>query len=310
MRRIVNFGLLLLACTLVFDAACPQAALAKKRKSAEATEASHRFFSFEDAPYMTSPDMRIGAKMLIDPARVGPSLAAMQHLTFLPQAHVPSHRHVFGIEVLYILKGNLTVRIDQEIKVMGPNTTAFIPQQTFHEYMNKSAEPCEFLQYFSPSGPEEEYRAWQKANEEPAVAEPQAKVATVPQHIVREARSAIPGSPDTRVDRDIREADDSSPAAAPGGTQADKLPDLKLRSDSPSQSPGAAPTPKTAVTLTPPTPSTHAVDTQKIGQALSAISTTPEGTASETAAAKKTGSQKNAKKSGKNATSSKAGKGN
>jgi len=104
----VNFGLLLLACSLVLDLpsygfSLGSLGLGKKRKpAASTTEGSHRFFSFEDAPYMTSPDMRIGAKMLIDPARVGPSLASMQHLTYLPQAHVKSHRHVFGIEVLYL----------------------------------------------------------------------------------------------------------------------------------------------------------------------------------------------------------------
>ncbi|MBI3037684.1 cupin domain-containing protein [bacterium] len=133
-----------------------------KKEKKKAISDSHRFFNFEETPYFTSPDKRIGVKFLIDSAKVGPSFVSLQHITLLPKSHVKSHRHVYVTEVVYILKGNLTLRIEKEIKVMGANTTAFIPPQTFHEYLNDSGDVCEFLQIYSPSGPEEEYRNWEK----------------------------------------------------------------------------------------------------------------------------------------------------
>ncbi|MBF0498525.1 MAG: cupin domain-containing protein [Candidatus Riflebacteria bacterium] len=197
-----NFRLgLLVAIFLapVFDAALPRVAEAKNKSKQEATAPeSHRFFSFDEAPYYTSPDKRIGAKMLIDSARVGPTLSAMQHITYLPGASVKSHRHVYVTEVIYVLKGHLTVRIDKEIKVLGPDTTAYIPPQTFHEYLNDPAagEVCQFLQFYSPSGPEEEYRTWERPGDE-ASKTAKIAVATSPQEIKRGPLAAIPGSPQT-----------------------------------------------------------------------------------------------------------------
>ena len=133
----------------------------KKKSQPEVKAESHNFFDFQDASYRTSPDKRVGAKILIDSTKVGPTLVSMQHLTFLPTAHIKSHRHVYVTEVVYVLKGNLVLRIGNQIKVMGPDTTAYIPPQTFHEYRNDSSDVCQFLQFFSPSGPEEEYRNWE-----------------------------------------------------------------------------------------------------------------------------------------------------
>ncbi|MFZ2956776.1 MAG: cupin domain-containing protein [Candidatus Ozemobacteraceae bacterium] len=186
----------------VFEMAFPHRASARgKEKQETAAAESHRFFTFDGAPYYTSSDKRIGAKMLIDSARVGPTLTAMQHLTYLPGAHVKSHRHVYVTEVIYILKGHLTLRIEKETKVMSPDTTAYIPPQTFHEYLNDpaSGEVCQFLQFYSPSGPEEEYRNWERPGEE-ATKTAKIAVATGPQEIKRGPLPAIPGSPHAFLD--------------------------------------------------------------------------------------------------------------
>lgn len=174
----------------------PQAAMAKsKKKTAKADTQSHNFFAFADANYYTSPDQRIGAKLLIDSARVGPTLSALQHLTFLPTAHVKPHRHVYVTEILYIIKGNLTVRIGQETKVMGPDTAAYIPPQTFHEYLNTGSDVCQTLQFYSPSGPEEEYRNWEKPGDKPKEAGTASATPKEEKNIVRGPLPPIPGSP-------------------------------------------------------------------------------------------------------------------
>ncbi len=199
-QALVRLGCLVL-CTVLALSASPAAAKSKAKPRVPKGE-SHNFFAFGDAPYYTSPDQRIGAKLMIDSARVGPTLSALQHLTYLPGAHVKPHRHVYVTEVVYVLKGNLTLRIGQETKVMGPDTTAYIPPQTFHEYRNDGPEVCQFLQFFSPSGPEEEYRNWERPGDK-AAAKPGDKSAEPPQekNIVRGPLPPIPGSPLPRLQR-------------------------------------------------------------------------------------------------------------
>ncbi len=178
---------------------CPAISFSAEKKVSKIAS-SNRFFAFEDAAYHTSPDKRIGAKIIADPAKVGPSISSLVHLTYLPGAHIPSHRHVYVTEVIYVLEGNLTLRIGDEIKILGPNSTAFIPAKSFHEYLNDSTDVVKFLQYYSPSGPEEEYRNWEKptATATPAKNDASAK-ATVkqegPSHVIAPTLPPVPGSP-------------------------------------------------------------------------------------------------------------------
>lgn len=160
---------------------------------------STNFIAFDDAEYHTSPDKRIGAKILVDPAKVGPSIAAMTHLTYLPGANIGSHRHVYVTEILYILEGNLTLRIGEEIKILGPNSTAYIPAKAFHEYLNDSTDVVKFLQYYSPSGPEEEYRNWTKPAVEAAVVKAAAVKKEESANVVSPALPPVPGSPSSVV---------------------------------------------------------------------------------------------------------------
>lgn len=167
---------------------------AEKQKS---KPASVNFIAYDDAEYHTSPDKRIGAKILVDPAKVGPSIATLVHLTYLPGASIGSHRHVFVTEVIHVLEGNLTLRIGEEIKILGPNSTAFIPAKSFHEYLNDSTDVVKFLQYYSPSGPEEEYRNWAKpsAETEAATAKVVSEKKEETKHVVSPALPPVPGSP-------------------------------------------------------------------------------------------------------------------
>lgn len=216
-RPVYRTFLPLLGAALLVTGTAPCAQATEKKKAAEVkAPSSHRFFSFEDAPYYTSPDKRIGVKMLIDSAKVGPTLAALQHLTMLPTAEIKSHRHVYVTETLYVLKGNLTLRIAKEIKVMGPNTVAYIPPQTFHEYLNDSGDVVEFLQYYSPSGPEEEYRNWERPDAPKKAVQAPAGPAT-PTAIVRPAAPPVPGSPQPLLGtvRDESQPDTVASQAAP-----------------------------------------------------------------------------------------------
>ncbi len=192
---------LVLAATLLLSS--PIFAKGNNKESNKNTEQtkSRNFISFDDAAYNTSPDKRIGAKILVDTNIVGPSIAAMTHLTYLPGAHVESHRHVYVTEIIYVLEGNLTVRIGTETKILSKDSTAFVPPKTFHELMNDSADVVKFLQYYSPSGAEEEYRNWEnpKTAEAKAMAEELAKKEELknkgPEEIQGPAPLTVPGSP-------------------------------------------------------------------------------------------------------------------
>lgn len=166
-------------------------------KKQPAQPASVNFIAFDEPEYHTSPDKRIGAKILVDPAKVGPSIATLVHLTYLPGATIGSHRHVFVTEVIHVLEGNLTLRIGEDIKVLGPNSTAYIPAKSFHEYLNDSTDVVKFLQYYSPSGPEEEYRNWVKpsADAEAAAKTVAATKKEESKHVITPALPVIPGSP-------------------------------------------------------------------------------------------------------------------
>jgi mannose-6-phosphate isomerase-like protein (cupin superfamily) len=206
-----SFFLLLIIALLAVPAAC----LAAKKEPSKAVSAN--FFAFDDADYHTSPDKRIGAKILVDPAKVGPSISSMIHLTYLPGAHITSHRHVYVTEIIYVLEGNLTLRIGDEIKVLGPNSTAYIPAKSFHEYLNDSTDVVKFLQHYSPSGPEEEYRNWSKPQDSAvsASSEQAPGKAAGPEHIVAPSLPPVPGSPKLK----LGEITESSVSSATGSME-------------------------------------------------------------------------------------------
>lgn len=203
---------LTLACSVLLSA----------DKTGKTAPQSHKFFAFDDAEYHTSPDKRIGAKILVDPTKVGPSISSMVHLTYLPGAHIKSHRHVFVTEIVHVLEGNLTLRIDDEIKVMGPNSTAWIAPKAFHEYLNDSTDVVKFLQHFSPSGPEEEYRSWDRPSVEKAIKEAK-KEEVKPTNIVTPPLGVIPGSPMPTIGT-VKEVGDNEALATPKN-----IPDLQFK---------------------------------------------------------------------------------
>lgn len=197
-------------------------------KNAGNTKSSSLFFAFEDADYHTSPDKRIGAKILADPAKVGPSMSSLVHLTYLPGAHIGSHRHVYVTEIIYVLEGNLTLRIGEETKILGPNSTAYIPPKSFHEYLNDSTDVVKFLQYYSPSGPEEEYRNWEKpsatsvesAKSEVSEKSAENKKDKTPAHVIAPALPPVPGSPKPVIGTVVEGTDKVTD---------EKVPDLQLK---------------------------------------------------------------------------------
>ncbi|MGM0598743.1 MAG: cupin domain-containing protein [Candidatus Rifleibacteriota bacterium] len=223
----ILFKVRIITITTIFFMFLASGVLLSADNKGKSESQSHHFFAFDEAEYHTSPDKRIGAKILVDPAKVGPSISSMVHLTYLPGAHIKSHRHVFVTEIVHVLEGNLTLRIGDQVKTMGPGSTAWIPPKAFHEYLNDSADIVKFLQYFSPAGPEEEYRNWVKPEddkkEKVEKKTDQSSEEDEPANMVSPPLPEVPGTPEPRLGG---VKDTSKP-----GTSADNLPELKFKSE-------------------------------------------------------------------------------
>jgi quercetin dioxygenase-like cupin family protein len=80
----------------------------------------------------------------------------------------PLHTHDFD-EAFYVLDGELTFQVEQELLVAGPGELAFAPGGVPHTLANRSEAPARFLIVCRPAGFEREFarRAARRAGVEP-----------------------------------------------------------------------------------------------------------------------------------------------
>ena len=63
------------------------------------------------------------------------------------------HLHHDSDEVAYVLSGELTFKIGDEVTVGGPGTCAFMPRGVQHAWKNSGAETARVLFLYTPAGP-------------------------------------------------------------------------------------------------------------------------------------------------------------
>jgi quercetin dioxygenase-like cupin family protein len=80
----------------------------------------------------------------------------------------PLHRHDFD-EAFYVLEGELTFQIDDELVTVGPNGLGFAPGGVPHTFTNRSDTDARYLIVCTPAGFEREFarRAARKEGVEP-----------------------------------------------------------------------------------------------------------------------------------------------
>lgn len=76
-----------------------------------------------------------------------------------PDSETPPHLHEIDEEVLYVLEGEITLRLGDEVHTVGPGGTAFIPPGTWMQVSNKSAKPARVLGVLSRGEVERCFRA-------------------------------------------------------------------------------------------------------------------------------------------------------
>jgi quercetin dioxygenase-like cupin family protein len=62
------------------------------------------------------------------------------------------HLHRDSDEVAYVLKGEITFKIGDEVSVGGPGTCAFMPRNVPHAWKSTGADTGEVLFFYTPAG--------------------------------------------------------------------------------------------------------------------------------------------------------------
>jgi mannose-6-phosphate isomerase-like protein (cupin superfamily) len=62
------------------------------------------------------------------------------------------HLHYDSDELVYVLSGEFTFKIDDRVTTGGPGTCAFIPRGVAHAWKNTGAEPGRALFLYTPGG--------------------------------------------------------------------------------------------------------------------------------------------------------------
>lgn len=76
-----------------------------------------------------------------------------------PDSETPPHLHEIDEEVIYVLEGEITLRLNDEVHTIGAGGTAFIPPGTWMQLSNRSAQPARLLGILSRAEVERCFRA-------------------------------------------------------------------------------------------------------------------------------------------------------
>ncbi|MFN7132178.1 MAG: cupin domain-containing protein, partial [Myxococcales bacterium] len=85
--------------------------------------------------------------------------AALTVLTLEPGAEVPPHVHEKSVELLYVLEGEARMTLEGETLVLRAGAAVRIPMNARHSAQVTSKGPLKAVQVYSPSGPEQRFRA-------------------------------------------------------------------------------------------------------------------------------------------------------
>lgn len=83
------------------------------------------------------------------------SVSVVEHTLEPGLLGAPPHRHSREDETSYVLEGQLTVQIGDEIATVEPGAMVVKPRGVFHAFWNAGGRPVRFLEVISPGGFEE-----------------------------------------------------------------------------------------------------------------------------------------------------------
>ena len=133
-RALLGMG----SVALMSDNAIAQAAKAKGR-IVSATEALN---------WDMSPGRTVSHKLMSE--HTGDLLSIFEETAPIG-AGTPLHIHRTSDEVIHLIEGQLTVKLGDEVKTIGPGTWIFIPRGTTHGWRNTGTVPARASYTFTPS---------------------------------------------------------------------------------------------------------------------------------------------------------------
>jgi quercetin dioxygenase-like cupin family protein len=87
-------------------------------------------------------------KLLRD--ETGDSIMLFEETTPVGADSTTLHLHHDSDEIAYVLSGEITFKIEEEVTVGGPGTCAFIPRGVAHAWKNTGAETARVLFLYTP----------------------------------------------------------------------------------------------------------------------------------------------------------------
>ena len=101
----------------------------------------------EGAVWNMSPGR--SAELKLQNAETAESVMAFEE-TAPPGTDTTFHLHYDSDELAYVLSGEFTFKIDDQVTIGGPGTCAFIPRGVAHAWKNSGAEPGRVLFLYTP----------------------------------------------------------------------------------------------------------------------------------------------------------------
>jgi quercetin dioxygenase-like cupin family protein len=94
---------------------------------------------------------RFETTVLLRGEDTGGEVAVVRNTVPAGWAGPPLHHHAFG-ETFYVLDGELTFQLGDEIAVAGPGAVVFAPGDAVHTLANRSGAPASYLLVCTPAG--------------------------------------------------------------------------------------------------------------------------------------------------------------
>ncbi|HEY0698323.1 MAG TPA: cupin domain-containing protein [Micromonospora sp.] len=114
----------------------------------------HAVVAARDVP----PDRRRGGELrvLLGPRTVGSTSGFMGVATLAPGERIAEHYHPYSEEFLYLVRGGLTVDLDDEPVPLAAGEGLYVPVNVRHRLRNTSDEPAEVVFHLGPLAPRPE----------------------------------------------------------------------------------------------------------------------------------------------------------
>ena len=109
----------------------------------------------EKIPIRVNPEKTAEAQMLFSDPKF-----YLGRIRFFPGGAVPEHTHSASMEIVYVLSGSGELTIDGRKSNVKAGDVVSIPVGIKHSFRNSRTEPAEFIQVYSPPGPEERFKGW------------------------------------------------------------------------------------------------------------------------------------------------------